>query len=92
MSRACSTRWRARSRRKGIFILISDCFDDVDEILRGIQHLRFGGSEVILFHVMDPAELTFPFKGSVEFRGLEGTGKLIAHPAELRKSYLREVQ
>ena len=78
-------------KRKGIFILISDCFDDVDEVLQGIQHLRFSGSEVILFHVMDPAELTFPFKGSVQFRGLEGTGNLITRPAELRRSYLREV-
>ncbi len=78
-------------KRKGLFILVSDCFDDVDEVLQGIQHLRFSGSEVILFHVMDPAELTFPFKGSVEFRGLEGTGKLVTKPSELRKSYLREV-
>ena len=79
-------------KRKGIFILISDCFDEVDAVLRGIQHLRFSGSEVILFHVMDPAELTFPFKGSVHFRGLEGEGNLITRPAELRKSYLREVE
>lgn len=78
-------------KRKGIFILISDCFDDVDEVLRGIQHLRFSGSEVILFHVMDPAELTFPFKGVVEFRGLEKEEKLIARPADLRKSYLKEI-
>ncbi len=78
-------------KRKGIFILISDCFDDLDAVLQGIQHLRFSGSEVILFHVMDPAELTFPFKGSVQFRGLEGMGNLITRPAELRKSYLREV-
>ena len=78
-------------KRKGIFILISDCFDDIDEVLQGIQHLRFTGSEVILFHVMDPAELTFPFKGNVEFHGLEATGKLMTRPAELRKSYLQEV-
>ena len=79
-------------KRKGVFILISDCFDEVDSLLHGIQHLRFSGSEVILFHVMDPAELTFPFTGRVEFEGLEGTGKLLTRPSELRKSYLREVQ
>ena len=78
-------------KRKGIFILISDCFDDLEAVLQGIQHLRFSGSEVILFHVMDPAELTFPFKGCVEFRGLEETGNLITKPAELRNSYLEEV-
>jgi len=78
-------------KRKGIFILISDFFDDVDEVLGGIQHLRFGGGEVIVFHVLDAYELDFPFKGCVEFQGLEGGPKLITRPAELRKSYLEEI-
>ena len=78
-------------KRKGIVILISDLFDDVENVLRGIQHLRFSGSEVIIFHVLDPFELTFPFKGTVEFRGLEGGPKLMTRPADLRKSYLKEL-
>jgi len=77
-------------KRKGLFILISDFFDDVDEVLRGIQHLRFSGSEVIVFHMLDPYEIEFPFKGTVEFRGLEGAPKIVTKPAELRKSYLKE--
>ncbi len=77
-------------RRKGIFVLISDLFDDVEATLRGIQHLRFSGSEVIVFHVLDPYEIEFPFKGAVEFTGLESTEKLTVQPADLRKSYLRE--
>ena len=72
--------WPARSRRKGIIILISDLFDDEERILDGIQHLRFGGNEVIVFHVMDPFELEFPFTGMVEFDGLEVTGQ-DPHPA-----------
>ncbi len=78
-------------RRKGIIILISDFFDEVDDVLQGIQHLRFQGSEVIVFHVLDPYELEFPFKGVVEFLGLEGAEKFLTKPAELRKSYLAEV-
>jgi len=78
-------------KRKGIVILISDLFDDIDNVLRGIEHLRFSGSEVIIFHVLDPYELTFPFKGTVEFRGLEGGQKLLTRPADLRKSYLKEI-
>ena len=77
--------------RRGLFILISDFFDDVDEILHGIQHLRFGGSEVIVFHVMDPYELEFPFNGNVEFWGLEQTARILTQPAEIRRSYLREL-
>ena len=79
-------------RRKGIVILISDMFDDEAKVLEGIQHLRFGGHEVVLFHVMDPYELEFPFTGLVEFEGLENISKILTRPAEIRKSYLREVE
>jgi uncharacterized protein (DUF58 family) len=76
--------------RKGIVILISDCFDDEAALLDGIQHLRFGGHEVILFQVLDPAEIEFPFKGNVEFIGYENTGKQTTRPSEIRKSYLEQ--
>jgi uncharacterized protein (DUF58 family) len=79
-------------RRRGIVILISDLFDDEQKILDGIQHLRFGGHEVIVFQVLDNDEIEFPFKGLVEFDGLEGLGKLVTRPTDIRKSYLREMQ
>ena len=78
-------------RRKGLVIVISDFFDDEAKVLEGIQHLRFGGNEVVVFHLMDPYELAFPFTGQVEFDGLEGIDKIQTRPAEIRKSYLREV-
>jgi len=76
------------NRRRGIVILISDLFDDEQSILDGIQHLRFGGHEVIVFHVLDVAETEFPFKGNVEFIGYEQTGRMTTRPNEIRKSYL----
>lgn len=79
-------------RRRGLVVLISDLFDDEDRILEGIQHLRFNGHEVILFHVLDPYELEFPFKGTVEFIGLENIPKLLTRPREVRKSYLKEFE
>jgi len=82
----------AHLRRKGITILISDLFDDEDKILDGIQHLRFGGNEVIVFHTLDPFEITFPFTGMTEFQGLENIPKLMTRPKEIRKSYLREFE
>ncbi len=81
-----------RIRRKGIVIIISDLFDDEEKVLQGIQHLRFGGNEVIVFHTMDPFELDFPFSGMVEFEGLEVPEKILTRPKEIRKSYLREVE
>jgi uncharacterized protein (DUF58 family) len=79
-------------RRKGIVILISDLFDDEQAVLDGIQHLRFGGNEVIVFHTMDPYELEFPFQGNVEFNGLEAIPQITTRPREVRKSYLKEVE
>ena len=81
----------AQIKRKGIVILISDMFDDEEKVLDGIQHLRFGGHEVIVFHVLDKAEITFDFDGTVEFIGLEKGPRILTQPAALRKSYLREM-
>ncbi len=78
-------------RRKGIVILISDMLDDEEKIVEGIQHLRFNGHEVIVFHVMDHAEIAFDMTGTVEFIGLEGGPRLTTQPAALRKSYLAEL-
>lgn len=79
-------------RRKGIVLLISDLFDDEQRILDGLQHLRFGGHEVVVFHTLDAYELEFPFAGLVEFDGLEEPGKVLTRPGEIRQSYLRELE
>lgn len=82
----------AQSPRKGIVILISDLFDDEEQILGGIQHLRYIGHEVVVFHVLDPAELDFPFTGNVEFVGLEGVPPLLTRAQEIRRSYQAEIE
>lgn len=79
-------------RRKGIVIIISDFFDDEQKILDGLQHLRYGGNEVIVFHTLDPAELDFPFTGLVEFEGLEGEQTIVTEPNTIRRSYLEEME
>ncbi len=80
------------AKSRGIVVVLSDLFDDEDGFERGLQQLRFGGHEVIVFHVLDPDELEFPFKGRVEFLGLEGAPNLETSPADIRKSYLKEME
>jgi uncharacterized protein (DUF58 family) len=80
-----------QTQRKGMVLLISDLFDDEDQILEGIQHLRFIGHEVIVLHVLDPAELEFPFSGNVEFVGLEGVAPQLTRAHEIRRSYQKEM-
>jgi len=78
-------------KARGMIILISDLFDDEEAFEKGLQQLRFGGSEVIVFQVMDSHELEFPFQGTVEFEGFENLGKLKTTPADFRQSYLKAV-
>ena len=73
---------------RSFVILISDLFSDVGDIMRGLQRLRYGGHNVIVFHTLDPHELKFPFKGTWQFDGLEGEEELITQPERIREDYL----
>ena len=81
-----------RISRRGIVMLISDCFDDVESTLKGLRHLRFRGHEVILFHVLHKDEVEFPLDGNIRFIGLEGFEELMTRPHLLRPAYLRVVK
>ena len=75
-------------RARGIVLVVSDLFDDEEVLARGLEQLRFQGHEVVVFHVLDPDEIDFPFTGSVRFVGLEGADTVETNPAALRRSYL----
>ena len=78
--------------RRGMAVLISDLLDDPDAVIRGLRHLRFRGVDVIVFHLLDPAELTFPFENAARFRDLESGAELTAVPSAVRERYLQEMQ
>ena len=77
--------------RRGMVCLISDLFVDIDGLMRGLQHFRHRNHEVMVLHVMDHDELTFPFQGNTLFRGLEEAGQLTIDPRSLREGYLQAV-
>ena len=77
--------------RKGLVFLISDCFDDVDDLIKGLRQLRFRGHEVTLFHILHRDEIDFPLEGNVRFINLEGADQLMARPHLLKPAYLRVV-
>jgi len=76
-------------RSRGIAVVFSDFFEDEDRLERGIQRLRFLRHEVILFHVLDHQEITFEFRGSRRFQGLESTTSIQLAPEDYRKDYLK---
>jgi uncharacterized protein (DUF58 family) len=80
-----------RARQRGLVMLFSDLFDEVPGIISGLQHLRYDRHDVVVFHVLDPAEEDFPFEQSTLFRGLEIPAELLTDPRGLRDGYLREL-
>ena len=72
--------------------LISDCFDDVDELLAGCSTCASRGTRSTVFHVLHPDEIDFPFDGMVRFDGLEEHVQLLTRPHLIRPAYLRAVQ
>jgi uncharacterized protein (DUF58 family) len=80
-----------RIKRRGLVILISDLIDSEDAIASGLQHFRHNHHEVIVFHVMDDAELTFPFDRLTRFKDMEGGGRVVVNPKSLRTRYLARI-
>ena len=78
-------------RRRGMVVLISDLLGDPDRLLAGLKHLRHRRHEVIVLHVLDAAELTFPFRELTLFKGMEGYPQLFTEPRALRDAYLDEL-
>lgn len=78
-----------KTRNRGIIIIISDLLDDEEEFTKGLQLLCFSRNEVIVFHTLDPYEITFPFSGTWKFKDLEGNAVLQTSPADIRKTYLK---
>jgi len=81
-----------RMQRRGFVLLFSDLFDHVDQFLKGLDHLRFRGHNVTVFHLLDPHELTFPFGGTYKFKGLELDGEISTQPKRIRAAYLEELR
>jgi uncharacterized protein (DUF58 family) len=77
---------------RGLVFIISDLFDDVPDLLAALKHLRHKRHEVVILHVLDRAELEFPFQEATLFRGLEQYPELLTDPRSLRRGYLAEVQ
>jgi uncharacterized protein (DUF58 family) len=81
-----------RLARRGIVVVLSDLFDDVEAMLAGLKHFRHRRHDVIILHVLDPAEIDFPFQHVTMFKGLEALGEVVTEPQSLRAAYQNELQ
>jgi uncharacterized protein (DUF58 family) len=80
-----------RTTRRGIVVLISDLFDDVNKVLKGLQRLRHTGHEVVVVQILDYDEKELPFDGMIQFKGLEAPDIALCHPRSIKKAYQDEL-
>jgi uncharacterized protein (DUF58 family) len=76
-----------RIKRRGLVILLSDLMDTPADVLSGLQHFRHRNHEVIVFHVLDPDEIDFPYADTATFVDMESGERLTTEPWEIAKRY-----
>lgn len=80
-----------RLRKKGILVLVSDFYEDPEAILEAVGPLAARGHDVLVFHVLDPTEIAFPFEDASGFEDLETGEQIPVIPEKLRDDYTRLV-
>jgi uncharacterized protein (DUF58 family) len=80
-----------RLKKRGVVILLSDLFDEIPSLLAGLKHFRHRRHEVVVLHVLDAAEIDFPFQRTTLFRGLEIPQEMLTDPRALRTAYQAEI-
>lgn len=73
--------------RRGLVVIISDLFDDPESVLQALRHFRHDRHDVLVMHVMDPAEVDFNLGASAVFRDMETGDELTTQPNQIRHSY-----
>ncbi|CAN5424513.1 DUF58 domain-containing protein [soil metagenome] len=78
--------------QRSLIVILSDFFDDLDSIRQGLRHLRYKKHEIMVFQILDPAEIEFPFQDVTLFKGMEESGELLTDPRALREGYLEQLR
>jgi uncharacterized protein (DUF58 family) len=81
----------AMLKHRSLVMIFTDLLTDDDQAITSLRRLRYAGHDVILFHILDEAEVRFPFNGLVEFEEPESTDKLQVDADSYRADYLEEV-
>lgn len=82
----------AMLKHRSLVMLFTDLLSEPEAALAGLRRLRHGGNDVILFHILDEAEVNFPFEGQVEFEEPESSEKLQVDANSYRSDYLEELE
>jgi uncharacterized protein (DUF58 family) len=75
------------THRRSIIAVISDLYDDPENVLRAVSILRNKGNDVLVFQILDPAEINFPFDQAAHFEDLESGERIPVVPERQREQY-----
>ena len=81
-----------RFKRRCLIVLISDLYDDPEEVIRALHHFRHRRHEVLVFNVFDKSEIDFPFDDAISFHDLETNERIQIDPAYVRDIYIEQVE
>ena len=83
----------ARQRRRGLFVLLSDCFGDLEDLATALRIVRARGHDVVVMHILAPEELTFDFRRWSAFQSLEiASQRVHLDPPAVRRQYLNRIR
>lgn len=77
---------------RGMVIIVSDLLVDREPLFRGLDMLAHGKHDILIFHVLDAEEMTFPFAGTTKFEGMEDLDEIVCDPRALRDGYLEALE
>jgi len=77
--------------RRGLIVILSDLFGDLPALVGGLDHLRYGNHEVLIFQVLDPYERDLSVDGKIRFRDLESGETLTTSAEGVREAYLKAI-
>lgn len=78
------------TRKRGLIVIVSDFLVPPDAVREGLRMLRAAGHDVVLFQVLDPAEVSFSFENASHFRDIESGREFFIDPAAARAGYLKK--
>jgi len=74
-------------QRRGLVIIISDLFDDVESVISALKHFSYQKNEIIVFQILDPIERNFAFGRDAIFKDMESEEELTTQPYQIQKAY-----
>lgn len=80
-----------RIKRRGMVIIISDLFDDLESIDNALKQFRHRSHEVILFQVLDPREMDFDLGSGSTFVDMETSEEILTQPHQLKTAYAQQM-